>query len=336
MEIGTSLDRYLQQLNKESPQVEAGIISLVQALAKAGKSIEQLVRSAGLNGVLGRSGRINSHGEAVEKLDEVANLVLLDEVGQTGLLGVVGSEEIDELNILPTNGEYGLFFDPVDGSSNIDVSVGIGTIFSLYKLAKPTADLSAPLLQAGDRQVGAGYILYGSSTVLVLCLAATKVQGFTLDPQTGQYLLSHRDIQMPNKGGTYSANESYYHRWSQGVRRYIDGLKQEGPQRPYRARYIGSLVADFHRNLLKGGIFLYPEDSKAPQGKLRLLYEAAPLAYIAEKAGGRASTGTERILELVPDDVHQRVPLIIGCAEDVIEAETFIQAEKKVAMTHVG
>jgi fructose-1,6-bisphosphatase I len=222
-----------------------------------------------------------------------------------------------------------VLFDPLDGSSNIDINITIGTIFSIYRKVSPGAESTmADLLQPGDRQVAAGYVVYGSSTMFVYT-TGHGVHGYTLDPSLGEFLLSHEDIRMPKRGSVYSANEGNYHTWSPGVQHYVDSLKAPQHQ-PYKGRYVGTLVADFHRTLLTGGIFLYPADitdANKPAGKLRLLYEAAPLAFVAQQAGGRASTGSEDILRLQPTHLHQRVPLIIGSAEDVATAEACIRQE---------
>jgi fructose-1,6-bisphosphatase I len=221
-----------------------------------------------------------------------------------------------------------VLFDPLDGSSNIDINITIGTIFSIHRKVSPGPDsTTADLLQPGSQQVAAGYVVYGSSTMFVYT-TGYGVHGYTLDPSLGEFLLSHENIHMPKRGSIYSANEGNYYTWSPGVRRYVDSLKDA--QKPYKGRYVGTLVADFHRTLLTGGIFLYPADMtdpRKPAGKLRLLYEAAPLAFVTKQAGGRASTGTEDILQVQPTQLHQRVPLIIGSAEDVATVEDYIRQE---------
>jgi fructose-1,6-bisphosphatase I len=248
----------------------------------------------------------------------------------------MASEEMEDIYHIPDKhprGKYILNFDPLDGSSNIDVNVSVGTIFSIHR--KRSSGDHATLedfLQPGRAQLCAGYLIYGSSTMLVYT-TGQGVHGFTLDPSLGEFLLSHEDIRIPTRGKIFSVNEGNSSYWEEPVRRYVEHLKREGNRQPYTLRYIGSLVADFHRNLLKGGIFLYPADSKDPKkpptGKLRLIYEAAPLAFIVEQAGGRASTGWEEIMEIRPTQLHQRVPLFIGSAEDVTEAEAFIQGLEK-------
>lgn len=325
MEKGTTLTRFIIEEERRYPTATGEFTELLTELTFAAKTISREVNKAGLADVLGLTGRTNIHGETVQKLDELANTIIIHAVDHTGHLAGLASEEMEDIYHIPERhplGNYILFFDPVDGSSNIDVNVSIGTIFSIYykKSQGRDADLS-DFLQKGSEQLCAGYIIYGSSTMLVYT-TGQGVHGFTLDPTLGEFLLSHENLTTPSKGKIYSANESYYPKWEKGVQKFIDHLKNQGT---HSARYIGSLVADFHRNLLKGGVFLYPGDSSSPNGKLRLMYEAAPLAFIAEQAGGGASTGHSRILDIQPEDLHQRVPLIIGSADDVAEAAKFIQ-----------
>ncbi|OGG54338.1 MAG: fructose-bisphosphatase [Candidatus Handelsmanbacteria bacterium RIFCSPLOWO2_12_FULL_64_10] len=330
MEKGTTLTRFLIEEQREHPEATGDFSELLAELTTAAKIIAREVNKAGLAEILGITGRINVHGEAVQKLDEFANATIIKTVDHTGHLAGLASEEMETIYLIPEKhplGKYILFFDPVDGSSNIDVNVNIGTIFSIHlKKSGGSGATEEDFLQKGSAQLCAGYVIYGSSTMLVYT-TGQGVHGFTLDPTIGEFLLSHEDISIPRRGNIYSANESYYPHWEQGIRRYLDHLKEKDAKtgRPYTARYIGSLVADFHRNLLKGGIFLYPADAKSPNGKLRLMYEAAPLAFIAEQAGGKASTGHRRILDISPTELHQRVPLVIGSPEDVEEAEAFIQ-----------
>jgi fructose-1,6-bisphosphatase I len=324
MEKGTTLTRFITEQHRRHPDLQ--FTELLAELTLAGKIIAREVNKAGLAVTMGLTGRTNVHGEAVQKLDEFANATIIKTTDHTGHLAGMASEEMEDIYHIPDkhpHGNYILVFDPVDGSSNIDVNVSIGTIFSIYrrKSSGPRATLE-DFLRQGREQVCAGYIIYGSSTMLVYT-SGQGVHGFTLDPTLGEFLLSQENITIPKRGRYYSANESNYPNWDSGVRRYIDHLRQSDP--PYSARYIGSLVADFHRNLLKGGVFLYPGDAKSPQGKLRLIYEASPLAFVAEQAGGRASTGQQSILDLQPEKLHQRVPLIIGSADDVAEAEEFMR-----------
>jgi fructose-1,6-bisphosphatase I len=288
---------------------------------------------AGLADILGMSGKTNIQGEEVQKLDEFANNTIKRRMARSGFLCVMTSEE--EEDIIPVaegyEGTYTLAFDPLDGSSNIDVNVSIGTIFSIHRCrTQSVPGVKEDLLQRGRDQVAAGYIVYGSSTMLVYT-TVDGVHGFTLDPSVGEFYLSHPNIRVPARSKYYSINEGNSCRWHENVQRYLDYLKEEEKEsgRPYSTRYIGSLVADFHRNLIAGGIFLYPGDRKNPEGKLRLLYEAAPLAFIIEQAGGRAITGDGRdILDIEPVSLHQRVPLIIGSKHDVDLAEEFLSGRR--------
>jgi fructose-1,6-bisphosphatase I len=252
----------------------------------------------------------------------------------TGHLCIMASEEDPEPRRIPDHypcGKYVLNYDPLDGSSNIDANISTGTIFSIHRRVTPGMSHgdATDCMQAGKLQVAAGYVVYGPSTMFVYT-TGMGVHGFTYDPSVGEFLLSHENIRVPPRGKLYSVNEGNTSRWDEGVRRYIEHLKADDPAsgRPYSSRYIGSLVSDFHRNLLYGGIFLYPADHKNKQGKLRLLYEAAPLAMVAEQAGGAASDGRRRILDIEPEHLHQRTPLVIGSAEDVREAEAFIQGTR--------
>jgi fructose-1,6-bisphosphatase I len=283
--------------------------------------ISGYVRRAGLVDVLGSAGSTNIQGEQQQKLDVIANDVIKQAVTPTGLVCVMASEEEEEPIPVPErNGtaKYVLLYDPLDGSSNIDVNVSIGTIFSIHRRRTQTGPGTLEdCMQTGRSQVAAGYIIYGSSTVLVYTTGG-GVHVFTLDPTIGEFRLCHADIKTPESGKYYSVNESNYTRWNDGYRRVVQKFKgTDGGNSTKNARYIGSLVADFHRNLLAGGVFLYPADSKSPRGKLRLLYEAAPLAFIAEQAGGAASDGTRPIMDIEPEDLHQRTPLVIGSKADV-------------------
>jgi fructose-1,6-bisphosphatase I len=305
-------------------------------MALAAKIIAREVNKAGLVNILGFTGDRNVQDEAVQKLDVFAHETIVQAFEHSGHVCVMASEESAEPIFLPPDhprGKYVLLFDPLDGSSNIDANITIGTIFSVHrKIGVGTDGAMEDLLQAGDHQVAACYVVYGSSTMLVYT-TGNGVHGYTLDPSIGEFLLSHEHMRMPARGSTYSANEGNYCYWQPEVQRYIDYLHQKDPasKRPYSARYVGSLVADFHRTLLYGGIFLYPADTKESQktsGKLRLLYEAAPLALIAREAGGRASTGSEDILGIQPTQLHQRVPLLIGSREDVTVAEAYLQGKR--------
>jgi fructose-1,6-bisphosphatase I len=306
--------------------------TLLTQIGLVGKLIAHDLRRAGLIPILGTTGGTNVQGEAVKKLDEIANDDFVKVFLRSGCVCAVASEEMERPLMFQENwpqGKYLLLFDPLDGSSNTDNNMPLGAIFSVLKHGR--ADRSPreeDLLRPGMEQIAAGYLLYGSSTMLVFTLGQ-GVYGFTLDPDTGEYLLSHDRIKMPDRGKVYAANEGNVHRWQPGVKRYVESLKvnDKATGRPYSSRYSGCLVADVHRLLLGGGIYLYPEEVDKPEGKLRLLYEANPLALIVEQAGGKASTGMARILEIEPKTLHQRVPLIIGSRLDVEEAESFIQGK---------
>ncbi len=315
------------------PGATGDFTALLTSLIVAAKIISREVNQAGLVKILGETGNINVHGEQVQKLDDFAQKTICRAMGHSGHLCVMASEEEEEIIPIPDGGKRGryvLMFDPLDGSSNIDVNASIGTIFSIHrKITTGAPDGSLEdCLQKGTEQLAAGYFIYGSSTMMVYT-TGHGVNGFTLDPSLGEFLLSHENIRVPMRGKMYSINEGNSHQWDAGTRRYIEYVKQEAKAdgRPYSLRYIGSLVADFHRNLLKGGIFLYP----GPKGKLRLLYEASPLAMIVEQGGGAASTGSQRILDVEPASLHQRVPLIIGSKEDVRLYEKFFRESMSAA-----
>jgi fructose-1,6-bisphosphatase I len=292
---------------------------LLSGITLAAKMIEAKVRSAGLLDVIGEIGRTNVQGETQQKLDVYANQALLHCLGVRESVAALISEENEQpvtFNRSGDGGKYIIVFDPLDGSSNIDVNVNIGTIFSILRSRQQ--DWNAALLQPGSEQVAAGYVLYGPSTVLVYT-AGHGVHGFTLDPTIGAFVLSHEKIIMPNHGPYYSVNEANSENFPAGYRQFLSKLRGGKLGRTYSSRYIGSLVADFHRTLLKGGIFLYPATAKQPDGKLRLLYEANPLAYIAEQAGGMAVNESGRILDIQPSSIHQRTPLVIGSRDEVRE-----------------
>ncbi|MEF3697599.1 class 1 fructose-bisphosphatase [Desulfolutivibrio sp.] len=310
---------------KESPMATGRFTRLLNDLILAAKIISREVRKAGLVDVLGFTGEINVQGEQVQKLDEYANKVLIHRMQRAGVLCAIASEENADLILIPDafpKGEYFLIFDPLDGSSNIDANINVGTIFSIYR-AKDSGngERLSDLLQKGSEQVAAGYFLYGTSTMMVYT-TGSGVHGFTLDPSVGEFLLSHPDIRIPETGRVYSVNEAYWHYWDDATREAVAYFKSPDNTRgkPYSLRYIGSLVADFHRNLLYGGIFLYPadfRDPKKPAGKLRLLCEASPLAFVCQQAGGAATDGAGDILDIEPQELHQRVPLFIGSKNDV-------------------
>lgn len=330
----TSIERFINQQRSEHPDATGKLSGLLYDLAFAGKIITREVRKAGLVDILGSTGQVNVQGEVVQKLDEFAESVIVRTMEHTGRICVMGSEEQEEPIHIPQEypcGEYVLLYDPLDGSSNIDFNVSIGTIFSVHKkVSKEARGSLEDLLQPGYKQVAAGYIIYGSSTMLVYT-TGKGVHGFTLDPSIGEFLLSHPDIKIPETSKYYSVNEAYYTRWTPQIQGVVDHFKgvEEGSDSKRTARYIGSLVADFHRNLIGGGVFMYPADHRkpeAPKAKLRLLYEAAPLAMIAEQAGGAAIDGKQRILEIQPEQLHQRVPLYIGNKADVALIEQRLKA----------
>ncbi len=324
-----TLSRFIIEQQRKHPEATGEFSTLFYDLTVAAKIVAREVNKAGLVEILGYTGKTNVFGEEVQKLDEYALNTFVHVLSRGGYLCGMASEETEDIIKMPDDvpkGKYILVFDPLDGSSNIDVNVSIGTIFGIYRRISHDGDAELKdFLQPGKNLVAAGYVIYGSSTMLVYT-TGQGVHGFTLDPSVGEFLLSHENIRIPKKGSIYSVNEGYYNRWGEGVRRYIEYLREEDKAtgRPYKARYIGSLVSDFHRNLLKGGIFLYPRDKKSPHGKIRLLYEAAPLAFIVEQAGGYASDGKRNILDIVPESLHQRTPLFIGSEEDVKKLEEFI------------
>jgi fructose-1,6-bisphosphatase I len=328
-----TLERHIIEQERTFPQATGAFSTILYDLAFAAKMIAREVKMAGLVDILGGTDSRNIHGEDVQKLDVWADEVIFKAMDHGGHLCCMASEEVEDFIPIPDRfptGNYALLYDPLDGSSNIEANVSIGTIWSLVRKVSDheRGDLS-DCLQAGTQQVAAGYIVYGSSTMLVYT-TGNGVHGFTLDPSIGEFLLSHPDIRTPRPGRRiYSANEGNYTRWSDGQRRLMDHLKGVDGRNdmPFSSRYIGSLVADFHRNLLYGGIFMYPADTKSPKGKLRLLYEASPLAYICEQAGGRATDGERDILSIAPESLHERTPLYIGSAEYVDLAESFLRQE---------
>ena len=332
---GITISRQIMDDQLLHPGATGELTGLLSDLVVAGKIISAEVNMAGLADILGQSGHTNIQGESVQKLDEFANQTIKRRMEQCGHVCVMGSEEDDE--IIPVldgyEGNYTIAFDPLDGSTNIDVNVSVGTIFSIHRrVSSGKQGTLADLLQKGSRQVAAGYIIYGSSTVMVYT-TGSGVHGFTLDPSVGEFFLSHPNITIPVKSLYYSVNEAYSGYWYDGMQKLVEYFKSGGEGRKaYSLRYIGSLVADFHRNLVKGGIFMYPRDQKStdkPEGKLRLLYEAAPLAMVVEQAGGRAITDPgQRILDIEPSKLHQRVPLIIGSKHDVDVAEQFMCGKK--------
>ncbi len=327
----TTLGQFIIERQADFPYAKGELSRLLRDIGIASKIVNREVNKAGLVDILGEHGTTNIQGEKVKKLDVYANQQFISALGSGGETCAVASEENDELVPITTkvsqNAKYIVCIDPLDGSSNIDVNVSIGTIFSIYRRADSNRQITeADFLQQGATQVAAGYVIYGSSTMLVYS-AGRGVNGFTLDPSIGEFCLSHPDMRCPEDGTVYSLNEGNHARFPEGVKQYIKYCQVEdnATGRPYSSRYIGSLVADFHRNLLTGGIFIYPSTAKSPKGKLRLLYECNPLAFIIEQAGGKASNGQDRILELVPTSLHQRTPLFIGSSRMVTKAEGFMR-----------
>ncbi len=325
-----TIQRHIIEGERRHPEATGELSALLSDLSLATKVISLEVNKAGLVDILGFTNNVNVHGEDVKKLDVFAHEMLIRAMDHGGHLCVMASEEEEDIIHIPKRhrvGKYVLLFDPLDGSSNIDANVSIGTIFSIYKRVSPddTPGTLEDCLQKGSEQVAAGYIIYGSSTVMVYS-AGNGVHGFTLDPAFGEFLLSHENIQIPKRGKIYSINEGNYKFWHLGLKKYIKYL-QEDLNKPYTSRYIGSMVADIHRNLLYGGIFMYPADARNAKGKLRLMYECNPMAYIVEAAGGRASDGKTRILDLQPENLHERIPIYIGSEEDVKMVEKFLSVE---------
>jgi fructose-1,6-bisphosphatase I len=320
---GITLDRFLMETAKEHPQATGDFVGLLRQVTLAAKLVSARVNRAGLAGMLGTTGKMNIQGEFVQKLDKYANDTIKAALEHAGVVCCVASEEDEFLTLVPEpfhSGRYVFAMDPLDGSSNIDVNATIGTIFAIFHRVTPEGGPAdeRDVLRSGRDIVAAGYIIYGSGTVLVLATKDTGVNGFTLDPTIGAFFLSHTDIQLGDTAGIYSINEGYTAQWTPKMQAYVQSLK--APGRGLTQRYIGSLVADFHRNLLKGGIFVYPGTTKNPKGKLRLLYEAFPLAFVCEQAGGAATDGEGAILDRVAQSLHERTPLVIGNRSMVDEA----------------
>lgn len=329
----TTIEQHILAQQRKFPDVSGEFSGLLYDVALAAKLVSKEVNRAGLGDLLGSMGEVNVQGEIVQRMDKFANELFIRILSSGGKVCAIATEEnerIVEIRDDGFEGKYAINMDPLDGSSNIDVNVSVGTIFSLHrKRSTGRQGAEEDCLQPGSRQVGAGYVIYGSSTMLVYT-TGLGVHGFTLDPTVGEFILSHPDIRMPSRCAIYSVNEGNAAYWDPGTRAYVESLKtvDRPTGRPYSLRYIGSLVSDFHRNLLKGGIFLYPadyKDPKKPSGKLRLLFEAAPMAFIVEQAGGAATTGTERIMDIEPTHLHQRVPLIVGPKDEVTRYETFVK-----------
>jgi fructose-1,6-bisphosphatase I len=331
-----TIERHIIEGERAHPGATGDFSALLRDLTLAFKVIWREVSKAGLVNILGLTGKQNVHGEEVKKLDEFANDTIFRAMDHGGHLCVMASEENADVLHIPDNyptGKYVLLYDPLDGSSNIDALVTIGTIFSIYRRVTPRGKgTMQDCLQPGYKQIAAGYCIYGSSTMLVYTTGDGS-HGFTFDPSIGEFLLSHENIKIPRRGKIYSVNEGNYRWWNDGVKKYVKYLQEEdkATKRPYSGRYIGSMVADVHRTLLYGGIFMYPGDTRNPDGKLRLMYEANPMSYIVEQAGGRASNGVQRILDVTPQTLHQRTPLFIGSEEDVCIAEEFLQGKRDIS-----
>ena len=330
-----TLGEFIVQRQINFPYAKGELTALLSAIRRASKVVNREVNKAGLvDDLLKASGEENIQGEEQQNLDVFANEHFIQAMMDRGEVCGVGSEENDEYiafdNEISKDGKYIILMDPLDGSSNIDVNVSIGTIFSIYRRVSPVGHKATleDFLQPGTEQIAAGYIIYGSSTMLVLT-TGNGVNGFTLDPSIGTYCLSHPEMKFPETGKIYSINEGNYIKFPDGVKKYIKycQVMDPGTDRPYTSRYIGSLVADFHRNMIKGGIYIYPSTATAPKGKLRLLYENNPLAFVAEQAGGVATDGFNRIVEIKPEELHQRTPLFIGSKKMVAKAMDFMAEE---------
>ncbi len=337
--VGTTLREHVLHGMHAAPGATGEFTSLLNHISLGIRIINSRVRAAGLAGLLGYTGETNVQGEEVQKLDAFANEVLLNVLERSGHCGVIASEELDEAVLSSNHGKYVALFDPLDGSSNIDTNVGIGTIFAILRRSDPKLSLPnlSDALRPGREIVAAGYVLYGPSTVFVLS-TGQGTHGFTLDPSIGEFFLSNPDIHCPPRGNCYSVNEGNYSRWTPEIQKWVRWIKGDEPnvspgddsnfKTPYGARYVGSLVADAHRTLMKGGIFAYPADSKSKNGKLRLLYEANPMAFLFEQASGGATNGSTRILDLMPTELHQRTPLVIGSKDDVKAFGQFLAKER--------
>ncbi|NAW87873.1 class 1 fructose-bisphosphatase [Photobacterium halotolerans] len=328
-----TLGEFIVENQHDFPHASGELSSLLGSIKLAAKIVNREINKAGLVDIIGDVGSENVQGEAQKKLDVYANEKFKAALEARGQVCGVASEEEDELVVfnkeLNREAKYVVLMDPLDGSSNIDVNVSVGTIFSIYRRVTPVGGPAEieDFLQHGDKQVAAGYIIYGSSTMLVYT-TGNGVHGFTYDPSLGVFCLSHENMTIPDDGQIYSINEGNYFRFPQGVKKYIKFCQENVPEdnRPYTSRYIGSLVADFHRNLLKGGIYLYPSTATHPNGKLRLLYECNPMAFLIEQAGGIASDGKNRIMEIKPTELHQRVPFFVGSTKMVRKVESFLEA----------
>ena len=329
-----TLEEYIIQAQNKFPGATGDLSQLLRDIGLAAKIISREVNKAGITNILGEEGSTNVHGESVKKLDLFADKQLISALNRSEITCMVISEENDGIVELDNDGgKYIVYLDPLDGSSNIDVNVSIGSIFSIYMRKNPSTDelSEGDALQSGVKQVAAGYVLYGSSTLMAYT-TGLGVSVFTLDPSIGEFILSDDDVRIPDKGKIYSVNEGSYHSWDEGLKQYVKYCQVEDPEtnRPYKARYIGSMVADVHRTLITGGIFIYPNSSQYPNGKLRLMYECNPLSFVIEQAGGMAIDGKGRILEIEPETIHQRTPIFIGSKENVLKVKEFLDEYRKV------
>jgi fructose-1,6-bisphosphatase I len=328
-QIVTIQHHILSEQRKRFPQASGAFSWLLSAITLATKMTQAKVSRAGLLDVIGAVGHENVQGEQQQKLDVYANNALIHCLGVRENVAIIASEENEEpitFDGRSGSGKYIVLFDPLDGSSNIDVNVSVGTIFSIFALPEEDryTDANSAVLQKGSQQLAAGYVIYGSSTIMVYS-TGHGVHGFTLDPTVGEYVLSHEDIRMPTEGNTYSSNDAYWQTFPNSYQDYLTHLRSGATGRKYSLRYIGSLVADFHRTLLRGGVFLYPPTKSHPGGKLRLLYEANPVAFIAEQAGGMALADTQRILDIEPTSIHQRTPLVVGSRAELELFQRFVR-----------
>lgn len=336
-----TLEQFIVEQEKGFAHATGELSALLRDIGLAARIINREVNRAGLVDILGLTGAENTHGESVTRLDEFANRYFKRVLSYGGLVAGMASEEDEDIIVFSHgSGKYVILIDPLDGSSNIDVNVSIGTIFSIYQVLEPieedvenseytTGKVNISLqdfLQAGRKQIAAGYVIYGTSTMLVYT-TGQGVNGFTLDPSIGEFILSHPNITIPTRAAYYSMNESAYHDLHPGLRKYVNHVKQRQMHKSdeLKPRYAGSLVADFHRNLLKGGIFLYPGTNSKPEGKLRLLYEGNPIGFIAEQAGGQATNGKKNLLDIVPKTLHQRTPIFVGNATEVELIHSYLQ-----------
>lgn len=327
-----TLEEYIIQAQNRFPGATGELSQLLRDIGLAAKIISREVNKAGITNILGEEGSTNVHGESVRKLDLFADKQLISALNRSEITCMVISEENDGIVELDNDGgKYIVYLDPLDGSTNIDVNVSIGSIFSIYMRKNPGSDQLSEdeALQPGVKQVAAGYVLYGSSTMMAYT-TGLGVTLFTLDPSIGEFILADDDVKIPEFGTIYSVNEGSYHSWDKGLKQYIKYCQVEDAdtQRPYKARYIGSMVADVHRTLITGGIFIYPNSSLYPNGKLRLMYECNPLSFLIEQAGGMSIDGTGRIMEIQPEMIHQRTPIFIGSKQNVHKVQEFLQEYK--------